>query len=183
MRELFQSSIFRVVKRDEFDDPRIIVWDGDLENLAFRLKNRNIEMQNTLLFCRHTYLTEKILEVFPNRFSVTTRYQDYPLYIDNERSLPTGRTFFQVHPSHLGMAHYVGKFRQSCSDRRSRYQLNFIMRMLFKEFRSDEEERIFVGVTQGTGDLRSIPEFLASTLRIENSILLLVSKDRGDFCQ
>ena len=184
MRELFSSCSFRCVGRDEFDNPRILVWDGDLQNLAFRLDTRGVDMKNTLLFCRHNFLNAKILEVFPNRFAVTNRPQEWPLYIDNERSLPADNTFHQVHPSHLGMAHYAGKYVQTCSDRRSRYQLNFIMRMLFKTFRTGEEERIFVGITQGTGDMSSLPEFLAPTLRLENSILLICTKDsREDFCQ
>ena len=183
MEKILESSSFRIIGRDELDEPRIYVFDGDLEWLAYRLINREVKgMENFLLFCRRSFLTPQIKQAFSNFYSLTTRSQEFPLYINGEKFLPSRRTFFKVHPTPIGLAGFVGKYTQSSSAVRSRYQLSFILKMLFESFRPNDE-RIFFTVSCGSGDKNSLPEFLSETLRLENSKLIIATPDRGDFVQ
>ena len=184
MNELLKSDSFRVIELDELSMPRIYVFDGSLRWLAKRLKSLEIEyLENFFLFCRRSFLEDtSVREIFANYYSLTTLSQEYPLFINQHRILPRHRTYFQVSQTPISISGFVGKYRQSCTAKRSRYQLNLIMNMLFQTFYPENNQgRVFVTVTGGSADRESLPEFLSSNLRQENSILIICTLDRGDF--
>jgi len=184
MNELLESDNFRVIELDEFSEPRIYVFDGSLRWLAKRLKSLEIQyLENFFLFCRRSFLEDSsVKDVFANYYSLTTLSQEYPLFINRHRILPRHRTYFQVSQTPISISGFIGKYRQSCTAKRSRYQLSLIMNMLFQTFNPENNQgRVFVTITGGSADRDSLPEFLSANLRLENGILIICTSDRGDF--
>ena len=186
MNQMLKSDAFRVIEIDEFSEPRVYVFDGRVKWLGYRLKRLKIQdLENFFLFCRRTFLEDQyVKDIFSNYYSLTTLSQDYPLFINRRKVLPRHRTYFQVHPTPISISGFVGKYLQTCSAKRSRYQLSLIMNMLFQSFNPENNQRrVFVTTTGGSADRDSLPEFLPSNLRLENSILIICTPDRGDYNQ
>jgi hypothetical protein len=186
MNQMLKSDAFRVIEIDEFSSPRVYVFDGSVKWLGYRLKRlKTQDLENFFLFCRRSFLEDQyVKDVFFNYYSLTTLSQDYPLFINRRKVLPRHRTYSQLHPTPISISGFVGKYLQTCTAKRSRYQLSLIMNMLFQSFNPENNQRkIFVTTTGGTADRDSLPEFLSHQLRLENSILIICTPDRGDYVQ